>query len=77
MFLYFQDEIDNVKFQSLSQSVKAVCNILSKIETIDIMKALTKVESLINQLKSGLGERSRSGTLEHTDGGYGTIQRGT
>ncbi|XP_052799554.1 phosphatidylinositol 4-phosphate 3-kinase C2 domain-containing subunit beta-like isoform X2 [Mya arenaria] len=68
-----KDEVDEVHFQSLSQSVKAVCNILSKIETIDIMKALTRVESLIGQMKAGLGRKSS--TLEHSDGGYGTIQR--
>jgi len=69
-----QDEVEHVHFKSLAQSVKAVCNILSKIETIDIAKSLSRVESLINQLKASLPKKTS--TLEHTDGGYGTIQRG-
>lgn len=72
----FQDEIEKVQFQALSQSVKAICNILSKIETIDIAKSLQRVESILKQLKSSVAPRSQiSATPEHADGGYGTLQR--
>ncbi|XP_052235355.1 phosphatidylinositol 4-phosphate 3-kinase C2 domain-containing subunit beta-like isoform X2 [Dreissena polymorpha] len=73
--IVLKDETDRVQFQQLSQSVKAVCNILSKIETLDILKSLTKVESLINQMKGSLF--GRSSTAEHSDGGYATLQRGS
>ncbi|KAL4225582.1 Phosphatidylinositol 4-phosphate 3-kinase C2 domain-containing subunit alpha [Mactra antiquata] len=72
--LVLQDEVNRVQFQSLSQSVKAICNILSKIETIDIAKCLIKIESVLKQMKESLS--SRSATLEHSDGGYATLQRG-
>ena len=72
----FQDEIEKVQFQALSQSVKAICNILSKIETIDIAKSLQRVESILKQLKGSVAPRSQiSATPEHADGGYATLQR--
>ncbi|XP_060563765.1 phosphatidylinositol 4-phosphate 3-kinase C2 domain-containing subunit beta-like isoform X2 [Ruditapes philippinarum] len=73
--LVLKDEVQNVQFQSLSQSVKAICNILSKIETIDIAKCLSRVESLLKQMKSSIP--AKSSTLEHNDGGYATLQRGS
>ncbi|XP_053384190.1 phosphatidylinositol 4-phosphate 3-kinase C2 domain-containing subunit alpha-like isoform X3 [Mercenaria mercenaria] len=73
--LVLKDEVEHVQFQSLSQSVKAICNILSKIETIDIAKCLSRVESLLKQMKNSIP--AKSSTLEHNDGGYATLQRGS
>ena len=72
-----QDETDKVQFQALSQSVKAICNILSKIETIDVAKSLQKVESILNQLKNSVATNAQASTLppEHSGGGYATLQR--
>ena len=72
-----QDETDKVQFQALSQSVKAICNILSKIETIDVAKSLQRVESILNQLKNSVATNAQASTLppEHSGGGYATLQR--
>ena len=66
-----------MQFQALSQSVKAICNILSKIETIDVAKSLQKVESILNQLKNSVATNAQASTLppEHSGGGYATLQR--
>ena len=77
VYCHFQNEIEKVQFQSLSQSVKAICNILSKIETIDVAKSLQRVESILNQLKNSASSSSQISTLppEHSGGGYATLQR--
>ena len=66
--------MEQVQFQNLQQAVKAVCNILSKIETIDIAKSLAWVDSVLQRIKQH--KSTKSHTLEHAEGGYGTLQRG-
>ncbi|KAL3843199.1 hypothetical protein ACJMK2_021144 [Sinanodonta woodiana] len=45
-----RDDLEKVNSSAVSQSVKAICNKLHKIETIDIRKTLVKMESTLNQL---------------------------
>ncbi|KAK3611626.1 hypothetical protein CHS0354_018322 [Potamilus streckersoni] len=45
-----RDDLEKVNSSAVSQSVKAICNKLHRIETIDIRKTLIKMESTLNQL---------------------------
>lgn len=51
LLLFFQNEAALIKSQQLSQSVKAVCLTLCKIETMEITKTLGRVENIVAQLK--------------------------
>ncbi|XP_070200165.1 phosphatidylinositol 4-phosphate 3-kinase C2 domain-containing subunit alpha-like [Littorina saxatilis] len=47
-----QGGIDRGQLQSFSQSVKAICAILAKIETISISKALDRLERIVTDMAS-------------------------
>ena len=49
-----QGAIDHGQMQMFSQSVKAVCAILAKIETISITKALDRLERVVSEMAVSL-----------------------
>ena len=49
-----QGVIDRGQMQTFSQSVKAVCAILAKIETISITKALDRLERVVAEMAVSL-----------------------
>ena len=58
LFKHFEHEwdvlqgmVDSIQSKSLHQAVKAICAILAKIETIDITKAMEKLERIIANMK--------------------------
>ncbi|XP_041367790.1 phosphatidylinositol 4-phosphate 3-kinase C2 domain-containing subunit alpha-like [Gigantopelta aegis] len=63
--LVLQGKVDSIQSKSLHQAVKAICAILAKIETIDISKAMEKLERVIVDMKNP-GNRA-SHMLSDTD----------
>ena len=49
MLLVIQVDVTQLKTKSLIQSVKAICATLSKIETIDIIKAVERLQAVTTE----------------------------